>query len=184
MYKIKVLSIIAAAAITVGCSTTPIEEKEITYEKYSEIKKFNHVYDDLDYFGHYEGWNVERVDFFTINVTLPTDRTYFEMQSKTPTSEINKFVKGLANVVEDYDNLEVTVNGYSENTGNKGINDILSEQRAQHVAKMLVKEGLDPDYVLYDYWGGRMNINNNLTTDNRNENRRVEFLITPIIYPR
>jgi outer membrane protein OmpA-like peptidoglycan-associated protein len=72
----------------------------------------------------------------------------------------------------------LAVNGYTDNTGSKEINDILSEKRAVAVKEQLVAAGL-PEPVIATHGMGPANpIADNSSLVGRKQNRRVEIEIT------
>jgi outer membrane protein OmpA-like peptidoglycan-associated protein len=96
-------------------------------------------------------------------------------------AEINpnamQFVGRLANVMEQYPNLNVAVVGYTDNTGDFNYNIKLSERRANAIVKQLVKAGVASNRLAGVGVGPLNPIASNDTEQGRSENRRVEFVI-------
>lgn len=67
--------------------------------------------------------------------------------------------------------------GHADKTGNDGINDPLSLNRAKSVKKYLVDNGLNAKIISLDYEGSRDPVAPNNTKDGRAKNRRVDIEI-------
>ena len=72
----------------------------------------------------------------------------------------------------------VAVNGFTDNTGNDGINIPLSGNRAKSVADFLVAQGVAGDHVTSQGMGSANPIASNDTPDGRAQNRRVEITVS------
>lgn len=69
----------------------------------------------------------------------------------------------------------VTLNGYTDNTGNEAINITLSTQRAQTVATFLTADGVADNQIAVKGFGSVDPVAPNDTVDGRTKNRRVEI---------
>lgn len=74
--------------------------------------------------------------------------------------------------------LQVTVSGYTDNTGNDGINVPLSTSRAKAVADFLVAQGVPADRVTAKGFGSADPVASNATPDGRAQNRRVVITVS------
>ena len=96
-------------------------------------------------------------------------------------AEINpnalQLVNRLANVMEQYPDLNVAVVGYTDNTGNFNYNIKLSERRANAIVRQLVKDGVSADRLAGVGVGPLNPIASNDTEEGRAQNRRVEFVL-------
>ena len=72
----------------------------------------------------------------------------------------------------------VTVNGYTDNTGNDGINVPLSTKRAQSVVDFLVSQGVAAGHVSGKGFGAADPVASNDTPDGRAQNRRVMIVVS------
>jgi outer membrane protein OmpA-like peptidoglycan-associated protein len=87
-------------------------------------------------------------------------------------------LKKMAAIMKKYPENVLAVNGYTDNTGSKEINDILSEKRAVAVKEQLVAAGL-PEPVIATHGMGPANpIADNSSLVGLKQNRRVEIEIT------
>jgi len=69
--------------------------------------------------------------------------------------------------------------GHTDNTGAAAYNQDLSQRRAQAVSSVLVNAGVAPVRVRAIGRGEDQPIASNLTPEGRQQNRRVEIIITP-----
>ncbi len=84
----------------------------------------------------------------------------------------------IANLLKSDNSIKITVEGHTDSTGTKAKNQILSEKRAQAVRDFLVSAGVPADRVTAVGKGDTQPIATNKTTAGRQQNRRVELVIT------
>jgi outer membrane protein OmpA-like peptidoglycan-associated protein len=84
----------------------------------------------------------------------------------------------VAQVMRDYPNIAIRIEGHTDSDGSDAYNLKLSQQRAKAVLDYLVAQGLDPDRMGSVGLGETRPIDTNRTSDGRAANRRVEFHIT------
>ena len=78
-------------------------------------------------------------------------------------------------------NTQILVNGYTDNIGGKGRhNQILSQQRALEVKRVLVEHGVPDELVETEGLGPKNPVGNNKTSEGRAMNRRAESNIHPV----
>lgn len=104
------------------------------------------------------------------NIYFDTDKYELKPASYT---ELNKLVK----LLEDNSQYSITVNGHTDNVGNKSYNLRLSENRAKAVAKYLISKGISEDRITAVGYGSSQPIANNESEEGRMKNRRVSFVI-------
>ncbi len=73
--------------------------------------------------------------------------------------------------------VNITVNGYTDNSGNDAINNSLSTNRADAVADYLIARGVTHDHLTAKGLGAADPIADNSTPDGQAKNRRVEILV-------
>lgn len=71
-----------------------------------------------------------------------------------------------------------SVAGYTDNVGSDGMNQTLSENRASSVRDYLVKEGVAAGSVTSNGFGETLPVASNDTSAGRQQNRRVELLVS------
>ncbi len=82
----------------------------------------------------------------------------------------------LAMIVRTCDTV-VEIAGHTDNLGDAQINQVLSERRAQVVAKHLVRHGVEPSMLRSKGYGEVQPIAQNSTEAGRKLNRRIEFRV-------
>jgi outer membrane protein OmpA-like peptidoglycan-associated protein len=84
----------------------------------------------------------------------------------------------LTGIVLAHPGLNLAVEGHTDSTGSDELNQKLSEQRAGAVRDYLVSQGLPPDSVTAAGFGKGMPVADNATAAGRQQNRRVEIIIS------
>lgn len=84
----------------------------------------------------------------------------------------------LSGIVLAHPGLQLTIEGYTDSIGSDVFNDLLSEQRALAVRTYLVGEGLPENTVVAKGLGKAMPIASNDTPKGRQQNRRVEIIVS------
>ena len=81
-------------------------------------------------------------------------------------------------VMSDYPQIEVRIEGHTDNVGSDATNMKLSKDRADSVFEYLIAQGVDPRRLSTEGFGETRPIDTNKTPQGRAANRRVEFHIT------
>jgi outer membrane protein OmpA-like peptidoglycan-associated protein len=84
----------------------------------------------------------------------------------------------LSGVLLAHPGLNLEVEGYTDGTGSDEFNQELSEQRASTVREYLVGQGLGSDAVTSKGFGKAMPVASNDTVSGRQQNRRVELVVS------
>lgn len=84
---------------------------------------------------------------------------------------LNKIVK----ILNENPNLEVEIQGHTDNIGRSGYNDTLSEKRAEAIMNYLIGKGINPERLSAIGYGFSRPITPNKTEKDRSINRRVQF---------
>lgn len=84
----------------------------------------------------------------------------------------------VAEKVKGCHSAHLTVNGYTDNTGNDGINVPLSASRAKSVATFLVAHGVPADSITSKGFGSADPVASNATPSGRAHNRRVAITVS------
>jgi outer membrane protein OmpA-like peptidoglycan-associated protein len=84
----------------------------------------------------------------------------------------------LSGVLALHPDLQLEVEGHTDSTGSQELNQSLSEQRAQTVARYLVEQGVPGRSVKSTGLGDSQPIADNSTNDGRQKNRRVEIIVS------
>lgn len=73
--------------------------------------------------------------------------------------------------------MRIFVAGHADSTGNDGINDPLSRNRAAAVGDYLISEGVNPSLIQTQGFGSHRPVQSNDTVEGRRQNRRVEITL-------
>jgi outer membrane protein OmpA-like peptidoglycan-associated protein len=79
---------------------------------------------------------------------------------------------------EENPEIEVQIQGFTDNVGNVKTNEKLSQKRADAVKAWLVKNGIDAKRITAKGFGDKNPIGDNSTPEGRAKNRRIEFFRT------
>lgn len=123
-------------------------------------------------------FSVERRDNALV-LTAPVDGSF---NPKRPELLLPVTLAPLANVakvIEKEPQSGVFILGHSDNSGDKAINDKVSQQRAVAIAAIFRLSGLGNDRLRYKGVGADKPIADNKTKAGRAKNRRVEVMLTP-----
>lgn len=103
----------------------------------------------------------------------------FDVNSADVSSRADNTLGAVADVLRHYDKTLINVNGYTDTTGSEQHNLDLSQRRAEHVADILVNNGINPQRISPRGFGEtdlKVRTGNNV---NEPRNRRVEIRIVP-----
>jgi outer membrane protein OmpA-like peptidoglycan-associated protein len=84
----------------------------------------------------------------------------------------------LSGIVVSHPGLKLAVEGYTDSIGSDEVNQTLSEKRASTVRDYLVQQGVDPNSVTAAGFGKSNPVASNDTNEGRQQNRRVEIIIS------
>jgi outer membrane protein OmpA-like peptidoglycan-associated protein len=84
----------------------------------------------------------------------------------------------LTGIVLSHPGLKLAIEGYTDTTGTAAFNQTLSEQRANAVRDYLIQQGLDAGSVTAQGFGPANPVASNDTPQGRQQNRRVEIIIS------
>jgi OOP family OmpA-OmpF porin len=84
----------------------------------------------------------------------------------------------VAQAMKDNPKIKVEVQGHTDSVGNDAFNLKLSQKRAESVRNYLIKKGISSDRMAPKGYGENVPIADNRTKAGRDQNRRVEFVIT------
>jgi outer membrane protein OmpA-like peptidoglycan-associated protein len=84
----------------------------------------------------------------------------------------------LSGIVLGHPGLKLSVEGYTDSIGSDEVNQTLSEKRAGAVRDYLVQQGVDPSSITATGFGKSNPVASNDTNEGRQQNRRVEIIIS------
>jgi len=95
--------------------------------------------------------------------------------------EARSALSALAEVLREFRPTLISIFGHTDDTGPAELNQRLSEQRAQAVAKFLSDTGVARERLLVVGYGASQPVADNATPEGRDQNRRVELLLEPVV---
>lgn len=113
-----------------------------------------------------------------LTLVMPGNIT-FATNSADISSSFYPSLSNLANSIRQYNQSNIEVLGYTDNTGSYQNNVSLSQRRAQSVVNYLISQGVDPSRASARGLGPENPIASNATESGRAQNRRVEIKLTP-----
>lgn len=120
------------------------------------------------------------IDQKSVNGRINLNPIYF-IQSKALIQERSiPALQKLVDLLKNNPKIHIRIEGHTDNQGDPGDLQKLSEERAEEVKKYLVKNGILTTRLETRGFGASQPVNNNSTVDMREQNRRVEFIITKI----
>ncbi len=108
------------------------------------------------------------------HVNFDFDR--FSLQPKAKAS-----LKDVYHYLKKNPNLKVFISGHTDDQGSDEYNDVLSKQRANTVAKYLIRLGLSKNRISSKGYGNKKPLDSTLSEKARKINRRVEFVMTKFV---
>lgn len=106
------------------------------------------------------------------------DAVLFSTGSYTLTPTAQAALSKVAYNLQQFPNTDITVVGFTDNTGSQSVNDKLSLERAQSVENYLAQHGISTSRMKAIGQGWNNPIASNNTAAGRAQNRRVEIFIT------
>lgn len=117
------------------------------------------------------GCSVEEKATMTINVEFPSGKS-------TLAPKYNDHMKEVAAFLTKYSEVNVQIEGYTDNTGPEKKNIALSQARANAVMKALVKQGVAKSRLTAKGFGPANPLADNSTAEGRQINRRVVAVLS------
>lgn len=113
------------------------------------------------------------------DVTLHVpDPLLFELDKSDLKTEAEQILDEVAVILKEYDDVDVEINGHTDNTGDKDYNLNLSEKRADSVKDYLDEQGaLAKVIVSTNGFGDTKSIASNNNEEGQQKNRRVEVVL-------
>jgi outer membrane protein OmpA-like peptidoglycan-associated protein len=115
-----------------------------------------------------------------VRVTM-TSQTAFDTNSSSIKPGFETTMNKIADVVVRYGKTSLTVVGHTDNVGSDDYNQKLSERRAHSVAQYLATRRVDPIRLAVSGKGETQPIASNASDAGRQQNRRVEIYVEPVV---
>lgn len=118
------------------------------------------------------GTPTERGLLFTFNTVL------FEFDKSRLTAQGRAQINELARIIEGYPQRQIYIEGHTDSVGHTAYNMALSEHRALAVRQALIAQGINAEQLIVRAYGETQPVATNATSGGRQQNRRVEVLIS------
>lgn len=105
------------------------------------------------------------------------DNVYFDQSSYILRSEAHGQLNRLAAIMRKNPDISIEIIGHTDNIGDSRLNQMLSEQRAKVIANYLNNQGVNEAMIAHRGEGASKPLAPNDSEENRQRNRRVQFLI-------
>lgn len=102
----------------------------------------------------------------------------FGFDKSNLSNDAKKNLDKLVNIMKDYEDTNIEVQGHTDSKGSEAYNQKLSEQRATAVSQYLMEKGINNFRLSINGFGELLPKYINTSDEGRLLNRRVEFLIT------
>ena len=108
---------------------------------------------------------------------IQLDRIYFETAKwdLLPASFIE--LDELINLIDKHPSIKISIHGHTDSRGSDHYNQNLSQNRAKAVYLYLLNHGISTDKIAYEGFGESNPVETNDTSEGRQTNRRVEFIV-------
>jgi outer membrane protein OmpA-like peptidoglycan-associated protein len=113
-----------------------------------------------------------------VNVPIVLDGIVFTTASSEITPASKEILMQAFNTLDRHPEIEVNIQGHTDNVGKHDYNVKLSKRRADAVKTWLVNKGINPSRITTTGFGPDKPLTSNDTPENRQKNRRIEFVRT------
>jgi outer membrane protein OmpA-like peptidoglycan-associated protein len=113
-----------------------------------------------------------------VNVPIILDGIVFATASAEITPVSEEILMQAFNTLDRHPEIEVNIQGHTDNVGKHDYNMKLSKRRADAVKTWLVNKGIEPSRITTSGFGPDKPIVANDTPENKQKNRRIEFMRT------
>lgn len=120
--------------------------------------------------------DVERVDEETLRINFDSD-ILFAVDSAVLSQASMDSLDEFAQVMRNYPQTAILIQGYTDSTGSEQYNQQLSERRARAVFNHLALREVEPARMAAIGYGEGYPVADNATPDGRAQNRRVSILV-------
>jgi outer membrane protein OmpA-like peptidoglycan-associated protein len=124
--------------------------------------------------------NIVRMSDNSLKVGVASQATFDVDKSNLKSGSLETFGK-IAEVLKSYDATVIHVVGHTDSTGADSYNQSLSERRAQSVASYIGQRGVPTERLVTEGRGEREPRASNGDAAGREQNRRVDIVIKPVI---
>lgn len=110
-------------------------------------------------------------------IILSMSDILFDVDKASLKGDLKTSLAKVAGILSVYQELNISVEGHTDDTGSDDYNMKLSEQRAQNVKEFLMSQGIDESRLSSKGYGKTMPVASNKTKKGKQKNRRVDLVI-------
>jgi len=162
-----------------------LEDKDESF-----IFKFNNTYGKFNSYENTFSLEIVEEEVFVQSLILTPDAIkteldksgkitlegiFFDFDKATLKPQSHKAILPAVTLLQRYNDLELSVHGYTDSKGDDGYNLNLSHNRAKAVMEAIIAEGIKSSRLSYKGHGEDDPVANNETEEGRAQNRRVEL---------
>lgn len=112
---------------------------------------------------------------FETKAPIILDGVNFASGSSELSDNTKNILSKVVSTLNDYPEMILEINGYTDNTGSLAFNMKISKQRAESVRNYLINQGIQPGRLIANGYGPENPMTSNSTKEGRAKNRRIEF---------
>ncbi|MGM0647049.1 MAG: OmpA family protein [Bacteroidota bacterium] len=112
-----------------------------------------------------------------VGETVVLNNIFFEFDEYELLPESKAELEGLTRLLVQNPEMDIRIQGHTDNQGDKQYNQKLSENRAMAVYNFLLRQGIDEARLSYKGFGESQPVATNETEEGRAKNRRTEFVV-------
>ncbi|MFN0215628.1 MAG: OmpA family protein [Saprospiraceae bacterium] len=133
-----------------------------------------------DYYYFREQYVDLLLDPLELNAKIELRPIFFQQSKSIILEESYGELERLASILLETPNLQIRIEGHTDNIGKAEDLYRLSEERAGSIRSFLIEKGCASSRIETKGWGPKYPINDNNTEELRSKNRRVEIIVTKI----
>lgn len=115
-----------------------------------------------------------------VGAVVKLDRIFFVTAKWDLLPESNAQLDEVVALLNEYPDMEIEIQGHTDDRGDDDYNLTLSKNRAKSVYKYVIAQGIAKERLKYRGYGEGKPVADNGTSEGRQLNRRVEFVVTKI----
>ncbi|MDQ2696223.1 MAG: OmpA family protein [Pseudomonadota bacterium] len=123
---------------------------------------------------------IQRLQDGSLKLEIPSEVS-FDFNSAAIKPGFQPTLDKVAGLLQEYNRTVVQIVGHTDSTGSDAYNQQLSQQRADSVAQYLVSRGVAPQRVRAFGAGESQPRASNATEAGRQQNRRVDIVVQPVV---
>jgi outer membrane protein OmpA-like peptidoglycan-associated protein len=120
-------------------------------------------------------------DYFkgiALGMPVKLENVFFDQSQPVIKPQSFSELDRLVSLLKKYPKMTIEIVGHTDNVGDPRMNLYLSELRAKAVSNYLFNKGISPNRITHKGRGQEQPVSANDTEENRQKNRRVEFVVT------